>query len=279
MQPNDYETLSQIVKKQSGLVLTPDKVYLLESRLLPVARKWNLTSVAQLAESIRLRPNPAQIRDVTEAMTTNESFFFRDTKPFDLFRDTMLPALLQARAIKRRIRIWSAASSSGQEAYSIAMLLKERGAELSGWTFEIVGTDLSTEMVERSKSGIYTAFEAQRGMPARLLVKYFARSGDKWQISDDLRKMVNFRQFNLLTDLSVLGTFDIVFCRNVLIYFDLPTKTSVLAAVAKQMTDDGYLVLGAAETVLGVSDKFRSVPGQTGLYMPTGGAGDARRTA
>ena len=154
MRPDDFETLSRVINQNSGLVLTPEKVYLLESRLMPVARRHNLASVDSLAEQIRLRRDETLIRDVTEAMTTNESFFFRDNKPFDLTRDVMLPKLLAARAGRRSLRIWSAAASSGQEAYSLAMILKDRGAELNGWTIEIFGTDLSSEMVERAKVGI-----------------------------------------------------------------------------------------------------------------------------
>ncbi|HVO33282.1 MAG TPA: protein-glutamate O-methyltransferase [Elusimicrobiota bacterium] len=268
MRPQDFEVLSRIVKSQSGIELTPDKAYLLEARLAPVARKWKLESVSQLADQMRARPADMQIRDVAEAMTTNESFFFRDTKPFDLFRDLMLPPLLKSRADRRTLRIWSAASSSGQEAYSLALLLKEKSADLDGWKIEIVGTDLSTEMVERARTGEYSTFEVQRGMPAKLLVKYFKRNGDKWRISDDLRAMTNFRRANLLHDLSALGKFDIVFCRNVLIYFDLETKRKVLSAISQQMPVDGYLVLGASETVLGVSDKFRASAGTPGLYTP-----------
>ena len=250
------------------MAMTMDKAYLFESRLRPVAQKWNLTSIEDLAAALRTQRNAAQIRDVTEAMTVNESFFFRDAKPFDQLRDQLLPALVAARAGTRRVRIWSAAASSGQEAYSIAMLLQESGHAMNGWTLETVGTDLSTEILERAKAGSYTSFEVQRGMPARFLAKYFTRGGDKWQIAESLRRSVRFVRHNLLSDLSPLGMFDIVFCRNVLIYFDLATKAKVLAAIRRQMPADGYLILGAAETVLGVSDSFTSSPNLPGVYMP-----------
>jgi chemotaxis protein methyltransferase CheR len=236
--------------------------------LAPVALKWKLSGVEQLAEALRSRHDAAQIRDVTEAMTINESQFFRDTKPFDLLRDKMLPALLAARGAKRRLRIWSAACSSGQEAYSIAILLQETAA-LNGWAIEIVGTDISTDMVERAKAGVYSSFEIQRGMPAKLLVKHFGRAGDKWQITEPIRRAVQFKRHNLLHDAMALGTFDVVFCRNVLIYFDIPTKAKVLAAVHRQMPADGYLVLGAAETVLGVTAMFNQSPGLPGIYLPS----------
>jgi chemotaxis protein methyltransferase CheR len=265
--PADFETFSRLVKSESGLSMTPDKAYLLDARLRPVAQKWNLSDLGQLAEALRSQRNAAQIRDVTEAMTVNESFFFRDAKPFDQLRDHLLPTLLTARASTRKLRIWSAAASSGQEAYSIAMLLQECGAA-SGWTIEIIGTDISTEILERAKAGIYSSFEVQRGLPAKLLVKYFTRQGDRWQIADSLRSKVQFIRQNLLQDLSRLGMFDIVFCRNVLIYFDLETKGKVLAAIRRQMPADGYLFLGAAETVLGVSDCFTSPPSLPGVFVP-----------
>jgi chemotaxis protein methyltransferase CheR len=269
MKPEDFDLFAVLVKQRSGLALTKDKAYLLESRLMPVARKWNLKSLEDLAASIRGKRDEQLLRDITEAMTTNESSFFRDQKPFDQFKQILLPKLLETRAAKKQLRIWSAASSSGQEAYSLAMLLAEEKAKLAGWRIEIVGTDLSSEMVERSKTGIYTQFEVQRGLPIMLLMKYFTQQGDKWQISQELRNMVTFREMNLLQDFGAVGIFDVVFCRNVLIYFDPPTKGQVLTAISRVMTPDGALYLGGAETVMGITDKFRSVEGQRGLYVPT----------
>ncbi len=266
MRVEDFDMFSTLLKQRSGLVLTRDKAYLLESRLMPVARKWNMKGLEELAATVRTRKDEALLRDITEAMTTNESSFFRDQKPFDQFKQVVLPKLMEARAAKRSIRIWSAACSSGQEAYSLAMLLSEESAKMAGWRIEIVGTDISSEMVERSKSGIYTQFEVQRGLPIQMLVKHFKQQGDKWQISPQLRQMVSFREYNLLGDLSGLGQFDIVFCRNVLIYFDQPTKAKVLEAIARQMPKDGVLYLGGAETVLGITDRFKPVEGQRGLY-------------
>jgi len=267
MRPDDFDLFATLLRQRSGLVLTPDKAYLLESRLMPIARRQNLKGLDELAQAIRARRDEALLRDITEAMTTNESSFFRDQKPFDQFRTLVLPALLQARASRRHIRIWSAACSSGQEAYSLAMLLEEDKAKLAGWRIEIVGTDLSAEMVERARAGIYTQFEVQRGLPITLLVKYFKQVGDKWQLSQDLRNMVQFREYNLLTDLTPLGQFDVVFCRNVLIYFDQPTKAKVLDAISRQMPPDGVLYLGGAETVLGITERFKPMDGQRGLYQ------------
>jgi chemotaxis protein methyltransferase CheR len=267
----DFDFICQILKTRSGLLLTNDKAYLLESRLLPVARKWKLATFDDLVRLIRTKNDEAIIRDVVEAMTTNESFFFRDTKPFDQFKQICLPALLKSRASSKTIRIWSAACSSGQEGYSLAMILSEMGAQFAGWKIEIIGTDLSGEILQRAKDGLYSQFEVQRGLPITLLVKYFQQTGDRWKISDAIRNKVQFREWNLLNDPSPLGKFDIVYCRNVLIYFDQPTKTKVLAGIAKQMPEDGYLFLGGAETVLGISDKFQLLPGQRGIYGLTGG--------
>ena len=201
-------------------------------------------------------------------MTTNETFFFRDKIPFDHLRDTVLPALTQARAGRKSIRIWSAASSTGQEPYSIAMCLKEKAAQLAGWRIEIVATDLSQEVLEKSKAGIYSQFEVQRGLPIQLLVKYFTQTGELWQINADIRGMVQHRQLNLLQDFSHLGKFDVIFCRNVLIYFDQETKVASSSGWASCVEPDGVLMLGAAESVVGITDAFRPYPDRRGLYQP-----------
>jgi chemotaxis protein methyltransferase CheR len=279
MKVEDFDMFSNLLKQRSGLVLTKDKAYLLESRLMPVARKWNMKGLDELAATVRSRKEEALLRDITEAMTTNESSFFRDQKPFELFRTLVLPQLLESRAARRQIRIWSAACSSGQEAYSLAMLLHDEAAKVAGWRIEIIGTDLSAEMVERAKSGIYTQFEVQRGLPIQMLVKHFRQNGDKWQISPQIRQMATFREFNLLGDLAPLGQFDVVFCRNVLIYFDQPTKSRVLEQVSRIMPADGLLYLGGAETVLGITERFRPLEGQRGLYGVVGAAANGAKKA
>ncbi|HIJ63895.1 MAG TPA: protein-glutamate O-methyltransferase [Rhodospirillaceae bacterium] len=278
MRPDDFDYLAKLLKERSGLVITPDKAYLLESRLTPVARQRNLKSIEEVVAKMRGR-DESLARDVTEAMTTNESFFFRDTKPFDQFRDTVLPQVMASRAAKKSIRIWSAACSSGQEAYSLAMLLKENAARLAGWHVEIIGTDISVEMLEKAKAGLYSQFEVQRGLPIQFLVKYFKKKDESWQIDSSLRGMVQFREWNLLHELRGLGSFDIVFCRNVLIYFDQPTKSRVLENISRQMPPDGFLFLGGAETVLGISDRFKPVPNQRGIYCLSAGAAPAAATA
>ncbi|ARJ66771.1 chemotaxis protein CheR [Magnetospirillum sp. ME-1] len=268
MRPEDFDFVAKLLKDRSGLVITRDKAYLLESRLTPVARKRGLKGLDDLVSGLRTAGEDL-LREVTEAMTTNESFFFRDIKPFDQFKNVVLPHLLATRATKKSFRIWSAASSSGQEAYTLAMVLKEEGAKLAGWKIEIVGTDISTEMLEKAKAGLYSQFEVQRGLPIQLLVKYFKKTAEMWQIDPAIRGMVQYREYNLLHDLKPLGQFDVVFCRNVLIYFDQPTKTRVLDNISRVMPDDGFLYLGGAETVLGISDKFKPIPDQRGVYSTT----------
>ncbi|WP_339850754.1 protein-glutamate O-methyltransferase CheR [uncultured Nisaea sp.] len=269
MNSSDFEFLSSLLYKQSGLVLTPDKGYLLETRLQPVARSHGLSSIEQIVSTLRSRRDEKLVNSITDAMTTNESLFFRDRTPFDQFKTVVLPSLLQSRAAKKSIRIWSAACSSGQEPYSLSMVLDELASRLTGWRVEIIATDISTEMVARARSGIYSQFEVQRGLPVQLLVKYFQQDGDRWQLSEKIRRMVTFREFNLLQDPRALGTFDIVFCRNVLIYFDQETKRKVLEGVSRQIAPDGYLYLGGAETVISITDKFQPVKGQRGMYQPT----------
>ena len=267
MKPQDFDFLSGLLRKQSGLVLTEDKAYLVESRLLPVARKHGFAGLDPLLEALRLAPaNGPLVYEVTDAMTTNESFFFRDIKPFDQFRQFVLPRLLASRTPAQPIRVWSAACSSGQEPYSLAMILREEGAKLAGRRVEIVATDISREMLEKCKAGLYSQFEVQRGLPVQYLVKYFAQIGDKWRIDAGLRELIHFREFNLLQDPAALGTFDVVFCRNVLIYFDNDTKHTVLERINRLLAPDGFLYLGGAETVLGISDKFQPVPGERGIY-------------
>jgi chemotaxis protein methyltransferase CheR len=272
MTPQDFDWLRKLLKERSGLTLSAEKEYLLESRLLPLARRQGLTTLADLVARLKLPGTTGLAFSVVEAMTTNETFFFRDKIPFDQLRDTMLPALTAARAKEKRIRIWCAAASSGQEPYSIAMLLKSMAAQLRGYRIDLLATDLSSDVTERAKRGLYSQFEVQRGLPIQLLVRHFTQAGEAWQIAPDIREMVQFRTLNLLQDFVPLGVFDVVFCRNVLIYFDQPTKIAVLERLASQTAQDGYLVLGAAETVVGLSEAFRPIPEKRGLFGPNPGA-------
>jgi chemotaxis protein methyltransferase CheR len=274
--PLDYEFLRKLLKERSGLDLSADKQYLVESRLVPLARKAGLAGISELVQKIRNGTDPLTA-DVVEAMTTNETFFFRDKIPFDHLREAVLPELMQARASRRSLRIWCAASSSGQEPYSIAMCLKGLGAAVAGWRIEILATDLSQAVLEKSKAGIFSQFEVQRGLPIQMLVKHFTQVGELWQLNADIRAMVQHRQLNLLQDFSHLGTFDVIFCRNVMIYFDQDTKTGIFDRLAKVLEADGVLALGAAESVVGISDAFKPYPERRGLYRPnaarTGRAG------
>ena len=266
MNVTDFELIAELLKERSGLALNKEKAYLLENRLSPVTRKWDFSGFEELAQAIRNNNDEALLVDVTEAMMTKESFFFRDQNPFDQFTSIVLPHLIEARAAKRSFRIWSAACSSGQEPYTLAMLLKERAAKLAGWRVEIVATDLSNEILDKAKEGLYSRFEVQRGLPIALLVKNFTQVGDRWQIDDSLRKMVKFQQFNLLGNIGSLGRFDVVFCRNVLVDFDTPVKARVLEGMANMLAPDGFLYLGGAETVLGETGRFQIMQGQRGIY-------------
>ena len=267
MTPTDFSFISRLLKERSGLVLMQDKAYLLESRLLPIMRRRNLRSLDDVVASLR-RGDDALAREVVEAMTTNESSFFRDIKPFDQFRGFILPQLMKARAQHRALRIWSAACSSGQEPYSLAMILTEEKAKLGSWQTEILATDLSTEILDKAQAGLYSQFEVQRGLPIQLLVKYFRQQGENWVIDPSIRAMVRYRVVNLLDELMHLGQFDVIFCRNVLIYFDMATKTKVLERLSRVLKPDGYLFLGGAETIIGITDKFQSVAEQRGIYSP-----------
>lgn len=271
MKDDDYTFVARLVKEKSGLVLPGDKHYLVESRLSPVARDAGNSGLADFITRLR-RPEAMALREaVVEAMTTNESLFFRDKVPFEHFTGVMMPQLLAARASTRHLRIWSAAASTGQEPYSLAMCLQELGPRIAGWRIEILGTDISTQALDRAKAGRYSQFEIQRGLPQNLLAKHFTHrtddTGDFWEISPAIRSMVTYRKFNLLEPFTALGRFDIVFCRNVLIYFDPKTKTEVLDRIARVLAPDGFMMLGAAETIVGLTDSFQAVPGRRGLYQ------------
>ncbi len=271
MNDADYKFFEDLLRRESGLVITPEKTYLLESRLLPLAGKKGLAGLEGIAARLRGGMDAELKRAVVEAMTTNETSFFRDTTPFQRLKSDLMPFFIKNRPSKT-LRIWSAACSSGQEPYSIAMTLREMGVQLAGWKFEIVATDLSNDILAQAKSATYSQFEVQRGLPIQMLVKYFSQLDDnRWQLKPEIREMVTFRTANLLQDLSTLGQFDIVFCRNVLIYFDVATKGRVLAAIRAQMKPDSTLLLGGAETVIGITDLFKPVSEMKGVYARTDG--------
>lgn len=271
MKVQDFDLFKDLLYKESGLVLTPDKSYLLDSRLTPIAKKWNMASIDIMAVQLRSLPDRQLVKDIVEAMTTNETSFFRDMKPFQLFEDTMLPHMLKARAGKKSIRIWCAAASSGQEPYSLAMILKEKANLMPGWKFEIVATDISDDILNLARSGVYSQFEVQRGLPITHLMKYFTQVNERWQIKQEIRDMVKFSNFNLLHDMNKFGQFDIIFCRNVLIYFDEKTKGNILDRMSARLEKDGFLLLGGAETVLGITEKLKLMPEKRGLYVQPDG--------
>ena len=268
MTVSDYDFIRKLLKQRSGLALSAEKLYLVESRLMPIARRRGLANLSELMRQLRTGLDEALIVDVVEAMTTNETFFFRDRIPFDHFKSFIMPQLLAARANTKRIRIWCAAASTGQEPYSLAMALKEMRHALDGFRIEILATDLSNDVLAKAKAGIYSQFEVQRGLPIQMLLKYFSQSGETWQIAPEIRSMIQFRPFNLLTDFARLGLFDLVMCRNVLIYFDQPMKSEVLDRLSRVVASDGYLVLGSAETTIGLTQGFATVPDRRGLYSP-----------
>lgn len=265
--------------KRSGLVLSADKGYLLESRLAPLARAEGYPSIEALIAAARRDRSERLLWGITEALATHETFFFRDNTPFDLFKQDILPNLARARGLNGSIRIWCAACSSGQEPYSLAMLLDEERARLGNLKVEIVATDMAPRVLEKAKAGIYSQFEVQRGLAIQRLVRHFEQTGDQWRIKPNIRQMVTFQKQNLLERFNAMGTFDVVFCRNVLIYFDAETKKQVLARLAKQTPSDGYLIMGAAETVVGLSKDFEPVEGRRGLYGRTDGAAGKRSAA
>ncbi len=266
MTEQDFDFLRSLLQARSGLHLTAEKRYLVESRLGMLCRRRGIDSIAALVAMLR-RASGLEIESaVIEAMTTNETLFFRDGTPFELFRNVILPEKLAANAQTRSLRIWCAAVSTGQEAYSLAMMLDELAPRLAGWKVEILGSDISGDVIARAREGLYSQFEIQRGLPVQLLLKYFRQEGDKWRLSERIRRMVEFKQHNLLEPSHQLGQFDAIYCRNVLIYFDVPTKARVMAALAERLARNGAFVLGAAETVIGITTTLVPDPQHRGLY-------------
>jgi len=273
----DFNFVSQLVRREAAIVLAPGKEYLVEARLIPVARVVGATGVAEFLADLQRRPNPDNQRRVIDALTTNETSWFRDREPFAALTDVVLPDLVKSRSTARKVRLWSAASSSGQEAYSLAITLQENLPP--GWNFEIMGSDISTEMIKRAEKAEYSQVEVNRGLPASALVQYFERAGAHWRITPALRRNVSFKLMNLTAPLPALAPFDVIFLRNVLIYFDVATKKSVLRNVSRLLRPDGWLFLGAAETTIGIDDNYERVAtGRTSAYrvrsaVPSGAVG------
>jgi chemotaxis protein methyltransferase CheR len=253
MTEDDLNFLAQIVRRRSGLILPPHKTRFVAGQLAPVMRRFGFRTADALVAELR-HGRDTLARAVTEAMTTNESSFFRDRGAFEQFRDLVLPRLIEARAKTKRLRIWCAACAAGQEPYSVAMLLDDAKLAAQGWRIDLIATDLSAEMIARAEEGVYSHYEAQRGLPIRRLVAHFEEDAGGWRIHENLRRLVTFRQFNLLDSYGWLDDLDVVFCRNVLIYFDRKTKTDVIDKIAEVLQPDGALMLGHAESLRGVSE-------------------------
>lgn len=262
----NYRFLQKHVYSEVGIVLEEDKQYLFESRLTPIVRQLGLDSINDLCALLQATYAPKIDRQVVEAMTTNETYFFRDPAQYDAIRSVLLPRLKEERRDCRRLRFWSAAASTGQEAYSLAMLLLDAG--LSDWNIEILGTDFSSQVVERARTGRYQQIEVNRGLPASLLVRHFRRAGMDWQLNEQVRRMVDFKTIDLRKSIHTLGAFDLVFCRNVMIYFDAETKMNILKQLHGALPPGGWLLLGGAETALGVDEWFeRRVVGSAIAYV------------
>lgn len=265
----DFDFLRQFLLEQSAIVLEPGKEYLVESRLGIVARREGLSSVKELVACLRSGLQNGLPRKIVDAMTTNETLFFRDVHPFETFKIDVLPELIAIRKQERRINIFSAACSSGQEPYSLAILIREHFPQLDGWEIRLMAADLSSEILERAKAGRYSQLEVNRGLPGSYLMKYFARRGAEWEIKKSIRDMVEFLPMNLAGQWPILPFFDVIFIRNVLIYFDLATKKQIIGRICRQLRQDGYLVLGGAETIFNIDESFEPfAAGKIGWYRP-----------
>lgn len=257
--PADFAFVQTLVRRSAAIVLDKGKEYLVESRLEPLAREEGFQTLGHMIDSLRNKPVNGMHHKIVEAMTTNETSFFRDLHPFEALRKTVLPAMAASRASTKSLKIWCGAASTGQEPYSIAMVMHENFAHLAGWNLQILATDISNEVLQRARSGRFRQMEVNRGLPAPLLVKHFRERSTMWEINENLRRMVQFREMNLATTWPTMPVFDIIFLRNVMIYFDLETKRAILAKIRKQLAPDGYLFLGGAETTFSVDDNFERV--------------------
>jgi chemotaxis protein methyltransferase CheR len=263
----DFDYLRALVAKHCAIVLTQEKAYLAESRLLVVARREGIASPTELIARLRGGNAEGLLQKIIEAMTINETSFFRNIQPFEVLRKQILPELLQRRAHVRRLSIWCGASSTGQEPYSLALLLREHFPQLKTWIVQILATDLCSEALTRARQGLYTQLEVNRGLPAMMLMKYFQNQGADWQLKEEIRSMVEFRQMNLIETWPTMPAHDVVFLRNVLIYFDVPTKKTILGKIRKQLQPDGYLILGSTESAHNLDDGYEChTQGGTSYY-------------
>jgi chemotaxis protein methyltransferase CheR len=268
MTDQDFDVIRKLLHERSAIDLDSGKRYLVESRLAPVLRRLKLNSVGELIAQLRCQPGNGLDRQIVDAMVTTESSFFRDQHPFDALRNVVLPDLIKRRRDGRRLHIWCAASSHGQEPYSIALLFREHFPELAGWKVSLLASDISREVLARAREGRYNQIEVNRGLPAALLVKYFEQHGTDWQLKPAIRNLVDFQEINLARPWPPLPQMDLILIRNVMIYFDVETKKNILGRLARLMKPDGYLILGGAETTINLDDSYRRVePIKAGLYQ------------
>lgn len=281
MKLTEFDIYRQILLDKSGLDITQDKTYLLESRLKPVAKKWGYPALDMMTMALNGVPDPELISDIVEAMTTSETSFFRDGKPFQNFEQFILPYMAKTRTKAKNLRIWCAACSSGQEPYSLAITVKEAQENniLPNWKVQILATDISDDILQQAQEARYSQFEVQRGLPVQLLMKYFEQDGDQWQLNDDVKSMVTFHKHNLIETTARLDTFDIIFCRNVLVYFNQKTKKNVIENMLKHLVPDGFMVLGDTESPSGITENIKSVPDHANIYVHADGPHDTATQA
>lgn len=280
MSDADFQFYRKMLHDNSGLSLTPDKIYLITTRLDPLARSMGMEGLPELTATLRKSPDARLTALVVQAMATKETSFFRDMTPFTHLKKSIFPALMERNAATKVIRVWSAACSTGQEPYSIAMAAREFFRAHPGWTVQVLATDIAEDALAHAREGVYSQFEIQRGLTMKMMLENFSIDSTQWRIHDELKRMVRFVKFNLLHPMETMGKFDVIFCRNVLIYFDTDTKKSVLDRLGDRLLPDGYLLLGACETSIGLGTKLKTCPELPGVHMrdvPVASAKEARK--
>lgn len=263
---DDFDFIAHLAHSTAAIVLEPGKEYLVESRLGELAATLGMPSIESLVKELRAKPNGDLVTKVIDALTTNETLFFRDFHPFEALKKSVIPELMQKRSQQRQISIWCGACSTGQEPYSLAMLVRESFPALADWKVSILATDLSPRVLKAAEAGVFSQLEVNRGLPAAYLIKYFSKDGDRWRVKDDVRKLITFRSMNLVQPWPVMTPFDLIFLRNVMIYFDVPTKKTILKRIRGCLLPHGYLFLGSAETTMNIDASYRTVTTDRSVY-------------
>lgn len=263
----EYDIIRSFLLKASGHSLEDDKFYLVQARLLPIVKEEGLRDLSQLAQKIQNGSNLSLCRKVIEAMTVNETYFFRDKVPFDNIEKYIIPEILERNQKNKSFKIWCAASSTGQEPYSLAIILDQYNKQFSGWNIQICATDLSNQALETAQKGLYSHFEVQRGMPINYLLRYFSQHKDHWQINDYIKSKVQFKQFNLMDSFEHIGQFDLILCRNVMIYFNINQKKEVLRKFESCLTYNGFMIIGSSESLIGLNSKYQSHKESKHIYV------------